>query len=82
MIVDIDLKALENIKDGDVVVMRGHKAVTISKDELLKELSSKVKSVELADAERARQYEILNEKVEFIKDTFNEVIGILGGVVK
>jgi hypothetical protein len=82
MIVDIDLKAMENIKDGDVFVVRGQKAVTISKEELLKEITNKVKNVQLADAERKRQYEILNEKVDFIKDTFNDVIRILGGVAK
>lgn len=82
MIVDIDLKAMENIKDGDVFVVRGQKAVTISKEELLKEITNKVKVVELADSERKRQYEILNEKVDFIKDTFNDVIRILGGVAK
>lgn len=82
MIVDIDLKAMENIKDGDIFVVRGQKAITISKEELLKEITNKVKIVQLADAERKRQYEILNEKVEFVKDTFNDVIRILGGVAK
>lgn len=78
MLVNIELKDMENAKPGSILIFDGKVMRPMSKEDFLKEITSEMKNYILNDEIRRKEYENVNKKISTVKEAFM----ILGGKKK